>query len=172
MYKRPAHKEITFVHIVPWIKFMPLNASEHGRHLPGSTGSSFRLNLVEDNYIYSYREYDYTSWEQTSVGSQYVRFIGTNYFPEGTVGIGIEGDDLSVRYNDEFGNSKIATENDCVWYWVGASEIVSPMHLKNFNTNPIPSGIPFHLVAYFPSAHTADIISVIGRMNVTTRTDA
>lgn len=165
-------KDITFVYIVPWIKFMPLNARAGGRHLPGSTGSSFRLNLVEDNYTYSYVEYNYDSWEQTSVGSQYVRFIGTNYFPVGTVGIGIEGDDLYVKYNDEFGNSKTATESDCVWYWIEASSSFSTANLHDFDTTPIPAATQFHLVAYFPSAHTADIISAAGRMNVTTRTNA
>lgn len=169
--------DITFVYIVPWIKFLPLNASTSNitnhRHLPGSTGASFRLNLVNDDYTYSYVEYDYTSWEQTSAHSQYIRFIAPGeYFPIGTVGIGIEGDNLYVRYNDEYGNSKTANESDCVWYWIEASTSFSTANLHDFDTTPIPSATRFHLVAHFPSAHTADIISVTAQMNVTTKTNA
>lgn len=166
-------KDITFVYIVPWIKFVPLNAGTGGRHLPGSTGSSFRLNLVNDDYTYSSVEYDYTSWEHTSFNSRYIRFIAPGeYFPIGTVGIGIEQDDLYVRYNDEYGNSKTANESDCVWYWIEASTSFSTANLHDFDTTPIPSATRFHLVAHFPSAHTADILSVQAQMNVTTKTNA
>jgi hypothetical protein len=96
---------------------MPLNASEHGRHLPGSTGMPFQLSLVEENYIYGTVQYStttHTDWTHITNPGDYVRFNKVTTLPMGTLGIGLERLSVYASFSDEYGKAK--TYRSCEVY--------------------------------------------------------
>lgn len=127
-----------------------------------AAASSLILGVAEPYYIHNYFNSSKSEYEDIICigdGSSTLASLLTNkkYFVAG--------------YGAGYDLPK-ATESDCVWYWIEASTSFSTANLHDFDTTPIPAMTRFHLVAHFPSAHTADILSVQAQMNVTTKTNA